>query len=103
MSDIVSIGGLNPAAAGSDLHVDHARNAGPVTADSSHSIGTAGEHEDSVALSSAAIQIHQALSAGADARAERVQQLKQQIATGQYALDPASIGSALLDAGIAGD
>jgi flagellar biosynthesis anti-sigma factor FlgM len=103
MSDIVSIGGLSPAAAGSDLHVDHARTAAPVAADSAHSSGIAGENEDSVALSSAAIQIHQALSAGADARAERVQQLKQQIAAGQYTIDPATIGSAILDAGIARD
>jgi len=104
VSEIVSISSLSQAAAGSGVQLDPARStSGPGSADSASGEAIAGEHGDSVALSSAASQVHQALSAGADARAARVQQLRQQIEAGQYAIDPATIGNALLDAGIAGE
>jgi flagellar biosynthesis anti-sigma factor FlgM len=104
MSEIVSISSLGQAAAGSEARLDQARNtSGPVSADSASLEAIATEHGDSVALSSAASQVQQALSAGADTRAARVQQLRQQIETGQYAIDPVAIGNAVLDAGVAGE
>jgi len=104
MSDIVSISSLNHALAGSQVQLDHARAAGETTsADSSRSGSVENGQSDSVALSGAAGLIHQAQNAGSDARAARVQQLKQQIESGQYAIDPAAIGNAILNAGIAGE
>ena len=102
MSDIVSISGLGHAAAGSQLHLEQARAANGVapadsTGGSAASSSVAG---DSVALSGAAGLIHKALSAGSETRAARVQQLKQQIESGQYAIDPAAISNAIVNAGI---
>jgi flagellar biosynthesis anti-sigma factor FlgM len=105
MSDIVSISGLSHAAPGSQLHLDQARGAnGVAPADSTgSSAASSGVGGDSVALSGAAGLIHQALNAGSDARSARVQQLKQQIESGQYAIDSAAIGNAIVNAGIAGE
>ena len=105
MSDIVSISGLSHAAAGSQLHLDQARAANGVTpADSAGgSNASSSANGDSVALSGAAGLIHQALNAGLETRADRVQQLKQQIESGQYVVDAAAISNAIVNAGIAGE
>jgi len=104
MSDVVSISSLNHALTGSQVQLDHARATGEATsADSSRSGQIDSGQDDSVALSGAAGLIHQAQSAGSDDRAARVQQLKQQIESGQYAIDPASISNAIVNAGIAGE
>lgn len=104
MSDIVSISSLNHSVAGSQLHLDQTRAAnGATLGDSAGSAASSGVTGDSVTLSGAAELIHQALNAGSETRADRVQQLKQQIESGQYVVDPAAISNAILDAGIAGE
>ena len=104
MSDIVSISSLSHAAAGSQLHLDQTRAAaGTGSADSANSSSNPGALGDSVALSGASRLIQQALNAGSDARATRVQQLKQQIESGQYVVDPAAISSAILNQSINGE
>lgn len=104
MSDIVSISSLNHAAANSQLQLDHTRAASQAAPTDSESSATiTGASGDSVALSGAAGLIHQALNAGSSASADRVQQLKQQIESGQYVVDPAAISNAVLNASITGE
>jgi flagellar biosynthesis anti-sigma factor FlgM len=104
MSDIVSISSLNHALAGSQVQLDHARAASDATsADSSRSGPVESGQDDSVALSGAAGLVQQAQNAGSADRASRVQQLKQQIESGQYTIDPAAIGNAIINAGTAGE
>jgi flagellar biosynthesis anti-sigma factor FlgM len=105
MSDIVSISSLNHAAlAGSELHLDQSRAAGGATSGESAGVGNiAGGEGDSVALSSGAVLAHQALNSGADARASRVAELRQQIQSGQYIVDPQAVANAMLDSNIAGE
>jgi flagellar biosynthesis anti-sigma factor FlgM len=104
MSDIVSISSLNHAVASSQLHLDQTRAAnGATPGDSTGSAANSGAKGDSVALSGAAGLIHQALNAGSESRAARVQELKQQIESGQYVIDAAAISTAIVNAGIAGD
>ncbi|MBZ5610078.1 MAG: flagellar biosynthesis anti-sigma factor FlgM [Acidobacteriia bacterium] len=56
---------------------------------------------DSIALSSTKDLVQQALSAGSDARAARVLELKQQIESNQYRIDPLAVSRALIDAHLA--
>ena len=104
MNEIVSLSSLAGAAAASQTHVDHARAASDsATVGSSGSPAAGGLQEDSVMLSAATDLVQQAWSAGAAARANRVQELKQQIDSGQYNADPAAVGSAVIGGAIAGD
>jgi flagellar biosynthesis anti-sigma factor FlgM len=104
MSDIVSISSLNQSLAGSQVQLDHSRPAGDATsADSSRSGSVGSGQDDSVALSDAAGLVQQAQNAGSADRASRVQQLKQQIESGQYTIDAAAISNAIVNAGITGE
>jgi flagellar biosynthesis anti-sigma factor FlgM len=104
MSDIVSLSSASNVPSAPQVHVEHSRatsessSAGP-----SGSAAVSGSAEDSIVLSTAAGLVQQASSAGATDRASRVQQLKQQVESGEYSIDPAAISSALIGATIAGD
>lgn len=58
---------------------------------------------DSIALSATNSLVHQALGAGVDARAARIQQLRVQYESGQYHVDAAAVSSALIEAHLAGE
>ena len=103
MSEIVSLSSVSQALSGSDVQVDHTRGPNGVSADASGLAKSTGLGDDSVALSSAAHMVQQALGAGSDARAVRVAELRQQIQSGQYVTDPAAISQAILNASIAGE
>jgi len=103
MSDVVSLSSLNQATSGS-LYLDHTRATSEAAVnDARSSTGSDDAQGDSIVLSGAAGLVQQALSAGSDARAARVEQLKQQIQSGQYTVDAAAVGSAIVNAGITGD
>ena len=103
MSEIVSLSGLSQSLAGQEVHLDHARAAAAVSPETSGPETVHAASGDSVALSNGAGLAHQALSAGVDARASRVAELRQQIQSGQYNIDPAAISQAILDSGLAGE
>ena len=101
MNDIVS---LSNAASRSEVQVEHSRAAGePVPPGPAGSATRSASLEDSIELSTAADLVQRASSAGAAARASRVQQLKQQIEAGEYTVDPAALSRALIDATVAGE
>ena len=56
---------------------------------------------DSVALTGVRDLVQRAVSSGADARAARINQLKQQIASNQYEVDPLAVSQALISAHLA--
>ena len=85
------------------MQLDHARAISAAVSDPANSPASATLHGDSVTLSGATGLVQQALTAGADTRASRVLELRQQIQTGQYTIDPAAISSALTDASIRGE
>ncbi|HTS47322.1 MAG TPA: flagellar biosynthesis anti-sigma factor FlgM [Bryobacteraceae bacterium] len=58
---------------------------------------------DSVALNGAGDLAQLALSAGANERADRIQQLKQLVDTNQYSVDPYTLSRALIGAHMVGD
>ncbi len=100
MNDIVSLS----SASNAQVQVEHARATSESNSTGASGSTAAGQaHEDSVTLSNTAALVQQALSAGAAARASRVQELKQQFENGQLNVDPAAVGSALIGAAIAGD
>ncbi len=104
MSDIVSLSSLSNVPSASQLHVEHSRATGESAAAGPSGSGAAsGSLEDSIELSAAAVLVQQASSAGAADRASRVQQLKQQVESGQYSVDPAAISDALISATAAGE
>ena len=104
MSDIVSLSSVGNVSSGSQVQVEHSRAASEsASAGLSDSAAVTGSGEDSIVLSTAARLVQQASSAGADDRASRVQQLKQQIESGAYSIDPATISSALIGRAIAGE
>ncbi len=69
--------------------------------DSNTSSVTAGS--DSVALNGTGALAQLASTAGASERADRVEQLKQMVATNQYTVDPDSVSRALIGAHMVGD
>jgi len=104
MSDIVSLSSVGNVPSGSQVQVEHSRATGEsASAGLSSPVAAAGSQEDSIVLSTAAGLVQQAATAGAADRASRVQQLKQQVESGTYGLDPATISSALIGATIAGE
>ena len=104
MNDIVSLSSLSNAASGSELHVEHARAADQSALRGALGSTTrAGSQEDSIELSTAADLVQRASSAGASARASRVEQLKQQIESGRYSVEPRALSSAVIDATVAGE
>ena len=104
MSDIVSLSSLSNVPSAPQMHVEHSRaTSESASAGPSGSVAAQGSQEDSIVLSTAAGLVQQASSAGAADRASRVQQLKQQVERGEYSVDPAAIGSALIGAAIAGE
>ncbi len=104
MNDIVSLSSLSNASSAQQAQVEHARAASESNSSGASGSTAAGQpHEDSVTLSNTAGLVQQALSAGAAARASRVQQLKQQFENGQLSVDPAAVGGALIGAAVAGD
>jgi flagellar biosynthesis anti-sigma factor FlgM len=58
---------------------------------------------DSIALSATNSLVQQALGAGVDARAARIQQLRTQVESGQYHVDAAAVSNSLIEAHLAGD
>ncbi len=74
-------------------------------AGASQSAGASGATSgaDSISLTSSSALVQQALSAGSEARAARVQQLKALIQSNQYNPSAQEISSALISAHIAGD
>lgn len=104
MSDIVSLSSVSNVLSATQVQVEHSRAAGEsASAGASSSAAVPGSPEDAIVLSTAAALVQQASSAGAADRASRVQQLKQQFESGQYSIDPAAIGSALIGRTIAGE
>ena len=71
-------------------------NASPLESTTTGSRGT-----DSIALSGIRDLVQQALSSGADARTARIAQLKQQIDSNQYQVDPVAVSRALINAHLA--
>ena len=75
-------------------------------ADSSASAGgstpTAGS-SDSINITGDNGLVQSALNAGAQQRADRVEQLKQLVNSNQYSVDPEAVSSALIGAHLAGD
>jgi anti-sigma28 factor (negative regulator of flagellin synthesis) len=71
----------------------------------SHASGASGATSgaDSISLTSSSSLVQQALSAGSDARAARVQQLKALVQSNQYNPSAQEVSSALISAHIAGD
>ncbi len=53
---------------------------------------------DSIALSGLGALVQQTLNSGSDARTARVQELKQQLDSGQYPIDPVAVSQALIAA-----
>ncbi len=85
------------------INLDQARSTRPPAgADlaGSASIGRSAA-ADSIALSSSKNLVQQALTAGSEARLARVLELKQQIESGQYRIDPLAVSRALIDAHLA--
>ena len=73
-------------------------------ASGSDSVSTTGAPTgDSIALSSRGNILQQAVAAGAEARANRIQQLKNQIDANRYSVDATEVSRALIDAHLAGD
>ena len=103
MNDIVSLSSLSNAASGSELQVEHARAADQSAVRGSLGSTRAVSPEDSIELSTAADLVQRASSAGASARASRVEQLKQQIESGRYSVEPRALSSAVIDATVAGE
>lgn len=58
---------------------------------------------DSIALSNTSNLVQLALNSGTEARAARVQELKQLYQSNQYYADPVSVSRSLISAHIAGD
>ena len=103
MSDIVSLSSLTNAALSSQVHLEHARATGDSSTGPASAGNSSGSGEDSIVLSSAAVLIQRASSAGAADRASRVEQLKQQVQNGQYSVDPGALGNALIGGAVAGE
>jgi len=89
----------------SRMNVDQTTGSRPVSGAASSAPGSISRSaaDDSIALSNTSGLVQQALTAGSDARAARVEQLRQLVATNQYQVDPAAVASALIDAHLAGD
>lgn len=58
---------------------------------------------DSIALSNTSDLVQLALQSGTDARAARVQELRQQIQNNQYQVDPLTVSRSLISAHLAGE
>ncbi|HMD50618.1 MAG TPA: flagellar biosynthesis anti-sigma factor FlgM [Bryobacteraceae bacterium] len=64
---------------------------------------TAGGSSDSINITGSGGLVQSALSAGAQERADRVEQLKQLVNSNQYSVDPEAVSRALIGAHLAGD
>jgi flagellar biosynthesis anti-sigma factor FlgM len=69
---------------------------------SNQSTSSVGSGADSIALTSSSGLVQQALHAGSDVRAARVQQLKALVQSNQYLPSAQEVSSALVDAHLAG-
>ncbi len=58
---------------------------------------------DSITLTSTRDLVQQALNSGSEARLARILELKQQIESNQYQVDPLAVSRALIDAHLADD
>ncbi len=89
----------------SQINLDQTRNTREVSDSSASGVTAANKSQgsDSIALSGISDLVSQAQSAGSDARAARVQQLKQLIESNQYPIDPVAVSRALISAHVAGD
>lgn len=87
-----------------ELAVDQARasrQTDGANATSSNATGiSAGS--DSIALSSTKDLVQRALSAGSETRLARILELRQQVQSNQYQVDPLAVSNALIDAHLAG-
>jgi flagellar biosynthesis anti-sigma factor FlgM len=96
----------NEAPGASRLNLDQTTASSRTTdAAASQASGTSGAPSgaDSISLTSSSGLVQQALSAGSDARAARVQQLKALVQSNQYNPSAQEVSSALISAHIAGD
>jgi flagellar biosynthesis anti-sigma factor FlgM len=64
---------------------------------------TVGGSSDSINIIGSGGLVQSALSAGAQQRAERVEQLKQLVNSNQYSVDPEAVSQALISAHLTGD
>ena len=89
----------------SQINLDQTRSSREVldnTASNTNSTPSSSS-SDSISLSGLGGIVQQALNAGADARAARVQQLKQLIESNQYPIDPVAVSNAIVGAHLAGE
>jgi flagellar biosynthesis anti-sigma factor FlgM len=89
----------------SRLNLDQAASSSRTaeTAGSQAGAGAVNPGADSISLTSSSNLVQQALSAGSDARAARVQQLKALVHSNQYQPSAQEVSRALINAHIAGD
>ena len=91
----------------SQINLDQTRSSREVVdlsgSGSASSSNSASSSSDSIALSGISDLVQQAFSAGAQDRAARVQQLKQQIDNNQYSIDPSVVSSSIISAHLAGE
>ncbi|HLG96573.1 MAG TPA: flagellar biosynthesis anti-sigma factor FlgM [Bryobacteraceae bacterium] len=87
------------------LNLDQTRSSREVVdnAGSALTPTTGASSSDFIKLSGIGDLVQQALSAGTDARAARVQQLKQLIDSNQYSIDPVAVSNAIISAHLAGE
>jgi flagellar biosynthesis anti-sigma factor FlgM len=85
------------------INVEQARSPRPVSGADRAMPGAIASppNADSIALSSTKDLVQRALNAGSDARLARILELKQQIESGQYHIDPLAVSRSLVDAHLA--
>jgi flagellar biosynthesis anti-sigma factor FlgM len=80
-----------------DLNQAQATRDASVAADPGTSANRSSMGPDSITLTGASDLVQMILNSGTDARSLRVAQLKQQIDSNSYAMDPAAVSRALVD------
>jgi anti-sigma28 factor (negative regulator of flagellin synthesis) len=80
-----------------DLNQAQATRDASVAADPRTSANRSSIGPDSIALTGASDLVQMILNSGTDARSLRAAQLKQQIDSNSYAMDPAAVSRALVD------
>jgi flagellar biosynthesis anti-sigma factor FlgM len=95
--------GDTPDAMRMDLNPTRGTREAGATATSNSTSPSRASSSDSIALSTTTGLVQQALGAGSDARAARVQELQKQVASGQYQVDAMAVSHALIEAHLAGE
>ena len=88
-----------------EIQLNQTRQSREVTDSGTSSAGStpAGARSDSINITGSGGLVQSALTAGAQQRADRVEQLKQLVNSNQYSVDPEAVSSALIGAHLAGD